>query len=76
MATEMNKKATDIDIKGEVSHALNELQIKDSKFTTGGNIVMNFEDEKMRDEAALRLVNVEQVNTQQGEEVDAQDHDL
>ena len=62
-STDMNKKASDTDIKEEVSHALNELQIKDSKFTTGGNIVMNFENEKTRDEAALRLVNVEQVNT-------------
>ena len=52
------------DIKNEVSQALSEVQIADSRFTNKGNIVMNFENEAMRDEAAVKLENVQQVKAE------------
>lgn len=56
-----DKKATEI--KSEVSQALQGIQITDSRFTNGGNIVMNFDGEKVKDDAAQKLESVEQVCT-------------
>lgn len=50
-------------MKSKVSQALQGIQITDSRFTNGGNIVMNFDDEKVRDDAAYKLEAVEQVCT-------------
>ena len=46
-------KATDM--KEDVSKALEGVQIQDSKFSNNGNIVMNFQNELTRDEAAEKL---------------------
>ncbi len=48
-----NAKATDK--KDEVSQALNDVQILDTKFTNGGKIVVNFETEEERKEAHDKL---------------------
>lgn len=58
-ASEENEKA--IDKKDKVSQALSGVQIQDARFTSGGNIVMNFENEATRDEAAQKLENLEKV---------------
>lgn len=49
------------DIKDDVSQALSDVQIAESRFTSKGNIVMNFEKETVRDEAAKKLENVQHV---------------
>ena len=59
--TDENVKATDM--KSEVSQALGSTQISDARFMKGGNIVMNFEHEELRDEAAQKLGNVEKLTT-------------
>lgn len=63
-ATDKTKKASEL--KGEVAQALNDVQIQidDSRFTEKGNIVMNFENDEMRNEAAKKLESVENVTTQ------------
>ncbi|KAK3886357.1 hypothetical protein Pcinc_009489 [Petrolisthes cinctipes] len=48
-----NSKATDK--KDEVSQALEDVQILDTKFTNGGKIVVNFETEEERKEAHDKL---------------------
>lgn len=58
-ATEANEKASDK--KVEVSQALKDVQIKDSKFTSNGNIVMNFESEEILKDAAKKLGSVASV---------------
>ena len=60
-AADDNAKATDK--KNEVLHALTGVQAVDSRFTKGGDIVMNFENESMRDEAVQKLEVVEEVTT-------------
>lgn len=52
-----------IDSKKDVATALAGVPISDSRFTSGGNIVINFEDEAIRNEAAERLKTVENVKT-------------
>lgn len=46
---------TAADLKSEVENALSGIQISDSKFTTKGNIVMNFESKERRNEAQHKL---------------------
>ena len=60
-ASEQDKHA--VDMKKEVSQALTGIQITDSRFTNGGNIVMNFENENAREEAAKKLGRVEKFTT-------------
>ena len=59
-ASEQDKHA--VDMKKE-SQALTGIQITDSSFTNGGNVVMNFENENTREEAAKRLGRVEKFTT-------------
>ena len=49
--------------KDEVSRAHSGVQIKNARFTTEGNIVMNFEDEDIRNLAAQKLETVSNVTT-------------
>lgn len=60
-ANDEGKKA--VALKKEVAQALSGVQIKDSKFTQSGNIVMNFANEAERDEAANKLKTIDAVNT-------------
>ena len=60
-ATESNEKATDM--KNCVSQALAGVQISDARFSRGGNIVINFEDENIRTEAAQKLEAVDKITT-------------
>ena len=53
------EKATDS--KKDVATALEGVPINDSRFTSNGHIVMNFEDEATRNEAAERLKTVNNV---------------
>lgn len=53
------------DKKNQVREALSDVQIQDSKFTAGGNIIMNFETETVRDKASEKLKHVENVNVTQ-----------
>lgn len=48
-----DKKATKL--KREFSQALQGIQMTDSRFTNGGNIVMNFDDKNIRSETAPKL---------------------
>ena len=50
-------------MKKEVAKVLSDVQIKDSKFTQGGNIIMNFVNEAERNEAADKLKVIDTVNT-------------
>lgn len=52
-----------VSMKKEVSQALSGVQIKDSKFTLGGNIVLNFPNEAERKAAADKLKSIDAVNT-------------
>lgn len=52
-----------IERKKDVSRALEGVQVTDARFTKAGNIVMNFENEHIRDEAAKKLENVNNVTT-------------
>lgn len=60
-STDESKKV--VDKKKEVAQALDGTQIVDTRFTQKGDIVMNFEDEKKRDEAVQKLGNVSDVIT-------------
>ena len=60
-ASESDKKATEM--REEISTALNGVQISDTRFTSAGNIVMNFDDETLRDDAQQMLANVTTVRT-------------
>ena len=60
-ATEDGEKAKEK--KKEVSQALTGVQIKDSRFTTSGNIIMNFENETVLEEAAEKLKTITQIST-------------
>ena len=60
-ATDASGKATDK--KEEVSKALTGIQIKDSRFTPSGTIVMNFENETTMNEAAKKLESVPDMTT-------------
>lgn len=46
-----------------MSQALSDVQISDAKFTKAGKIILNFNDENIRKEAAQRLENIEKVKT-------------
>lgn len=59
-----NEKA--VDKKNEVEEVLSNVQVLDSKFTTKGNIVMNFESEESRNEAKTKLVSVDNLNVSCG----------
>ena len=50
------------DVKNELSQALEGIQISDTRFTSDGKIVMNFEDETVRNEAAQKITNVERLS--------------
>lgn len=63
-----NVKATDS--KDEVSQALADIEINDSKFTKAGKIILNFKDETARDEAAVKLVNMDKVTTKKVDKLD------
>ena len=52
-ATDDNVKA--VNKKEEVSSALKGIRIQDSKFTQGGNVVMNVENEETLQDAAKKL---------------------
>lgn len=52
-ANNNEEKATDR--KLDIATALAGVSINDSRFTVGGNIIMNFDDEATRNEAAKRL---------------------
>ena len=54
-STDDSQKATDR--KEEISTALDGLQIVDAKFKHSGKVVLNFENEAQRDEAAARMNN-------------------
>ncbi|KAK3888616.1 hypothetical protein Pcinc_007342 [Petrolisthes cinctipes] len=58
-ASNNEEKATDN--KKDVATALAGVPIHDSRFTTGGNIVINFDDEATRNEAAERLRTVDKM---------------
>lgn len=58
-----NEEVKATDMKKDVSKALGGVQVTDARFTKGGNIVMNFEDEDIRDKAAHKLENVSNVTT-------------
>lgn len=53
------------DKKIQVSEALSNIQIKDSRFTPNGNIIMNFETEEIRESASEKLKTVENVRVTQ-----------
>lgn len=56
-----DNKEKDTGRKKDVATALADFLTHDSKFTTGGNIVMNFDNEPARNEAAERLKTVDRV---------------
>ena len=58
---EENQKA--IENKDAVSKALEGVQIQDVRITNEGNMVMNFEDESLRNQAAAKLNAVNTVKT-------------
>lgn len=59
-----NEKA--VDKKKKVEEALSDVQILDSRFTSKGNIVMNFESEEGRAEAQNKLHGVDNLNVSCG----------
>lgn len=52
-----------VNSKKEISQALSGVQIKDARFTTNGHIVMNFDNENVREMAAEKLKEVSKVTT-------------
>lgn len=55
-----NEKAADK--KSDIATALVGLPINDSRFTMGGNIIMNFNDESTRNEAAEKLKTIDNIH--------------
>ena len=60
-STEVNKKASEN--KDEISKVLDGLQIVDTKFQQSGNVVLNFKSDKERDEAAVKMGDLENLFT-------------
>lgn len=52
-----------IDMNDEVSKAFNSIQLPNSGFTNGVNIVVNFDNENTRAEAAKNMLSFEQIST-------------
>lgn len=63
IANTTDENVKDTEMRSEVSHTLGNTQISDAKFTSVGNIVKNFEEEKVRDETAGKLENVDKVTS-------------